>query len=100
MSHQDLNFEERAAIMQYDGGLSRVEAEWHAWFIVYGDRIIREEWFEERAGIMEFDGGLSRLEAEQAAHVIVYGERMNGRRATKALPGVGSSDVRLRQPVH
>jgi hypothetical protein len=30
-------YEERAAIMEYDGGLSRVEAEFRAWWIVYGE---------------------------------------------------------------
>jgi hypothetical protein len=31
-------YEERAAIMQYDGGLSRAEAERVAWHSVYGDQ--------------------------------------------------------------
>ncbi len=30
-------FEERAAIMEYDGGLSRENAEARAWAIVYGE---------------------------------------------------------------
>lgn len=32
-------FEERAAIMEYDGGLSRKAAEAAAWTDIYGDRI-------------------------------------------------------------
>ncbi|WP_269434386.1 hypothetical protein [Vineibacter terrae] len=31
-------FEERAAIMEFDGGLSRKDAEAAAWQIVYGGR--------------------------------------------------------------
>jgi hypothetical protein len=31
-------YEERAAIMEYDGGLPRHEAEARAWVIVFGDR--------------------------------------------------------------
>jgi len=36
-------FEERAAIMQYDGGMSREEAEEAARFDVYGDYATIEE---------------------------------------------------------
>jgi hypothetical protein len=32
------DFEERAAIMEYDGGMFRAEAETAAWAIVFGDR--------------------------------------------------------------
>lgn len=43
MSPEDLaalrdDFEERAAIMEYDGGLSREQAERAAWALVYGQR--------------------------------------------------------------
>ena len=31
-------YEERAAIMEFDGGLTREDAEAEAWRIVYGDR--------------------------------------------------------------
>ena len=31
-------FEERAGIMEFDGGLTREDAEAQAWRIVYGDR--------------------------------------------------------------
>lgn len=30
-------YEERAAIMQYDGGLTREEAERQAWLLIFGE---------------------------------------------------------------
>lgn len=36
MTDQQENYEERAAIMEIDGGLTRQEAEREAWWIVYG----------------------------------------------------------------
>lgn len=41
----DYDYEERAAIMEYDGGLSRVEAEQKAWLIVYRkvERVVRRD---------------------------------------------------------
>jgi hypothetical protein len=37
------HYEERAAILEYDGGLSREEAEEMAWKIVFGNRFLKQE---------------------------------------------------------
>ncbi len=81
-------YEERAGIMEFDGGADRASAEKMA------EQIVRDQWkqdnqsrglpadiskwpaeyrylYEERAGIMEYDGGLSRADAEARAQVIV-----------------------------
>lgn len=39
MTDKQYAYEERAAIMQYDGGLTRKEAEAEAARIVYGDEV-------------------------------------------------------------
>jgi hypothetical protein len=40
MTFQDMidEYEERAAIMEYDGGLSRKDAEAQAWAEIFGER--------------------------------------------------------------
>jgi hypothetical protein len=81
-------YDERAAIMEYDGGLDRKTAEqkaeeaaraqWQADNKTKGLPANVADWpegyrylYEERAGIMEFDGNMPRAQAETAAEVIV-----------------------------
>lgn len=100
MTHQEYSFQERAAIMEYEGGLSRPEAERLAWILVYGDKLIREEMFEERAAIMEYEGGLLRIDAEEQAWLIAYRETCIGRRWRQEVQGVGRPHVRLQEAIY
>jgi hypothetical protein len=96
---KDQQFEERAAIMEYEGGLNRREAEWHASFLTYGQEIVLQELYEERAAIMHYDGRLSLNEAERRARSLIYGEANHGRRAEE-LQGFRGPHVRLPQQVY
>lgn len=60
-------FQERSAIFEYEGGLSRMEAEERAWIQIYGPVTFHEEMYQERAAILEHDGGLERAKAEVLA---------------------------------
>jgi hypothetical protein len=45
---EKMEFEERAAIMEYDGGLSRTEAEWKAWHYVTKLKNIKDKFMKDK----------------------------------------------------
>jgi hypothetical protein len=92
MTGLEERYEERAAIFEYECGMTRGAAETAAFILFYGqeklDTLNAPEWFQERAAIFEYDGGMSREKAEALAHDLVYNKgelfHANRRRSTTA----------------
>lgn len=57
---QIIHWEERAAIMEYDGGMSREDAEEAAWRLLFGSRYLRQTYMEFGPWVPTPSGGERR----------------------------------------